>query len=133
MRVVVDTNVLVSALMSPSGLPAIVLLLAIQRQFEICVSAEVLAEYEDVLGRPELKLRSGEVDAAMRQIKAIAHVVEPARRLRISTDDADNRFYECAEAAAADYLVTGNRRHFKHDLPPTKIVDVRQFLRVLQE
>jgi uncharacterized protein len=133
MRVVVDTNVLVSALMSPSGLPAILLLLAIQRQFQIYVSAEVLAEYEDVLRRPELKLRLGEVDTAMQQIKAIAQPVAPARRLRISTDETDNRFYECAEAAAADYLVTGNRRHFKHDLPPTKIIDVRQFLRVLQE
>ena len=50
---------------------------------------------------------------------------------RISTHEPDNRFLECAEAAAADFLVTGNTRHFPKSWKTTKIVNARQFLDVL--
>jgi len=53
-RVVVDTNVLVSALLQPLGPPARVLLLARDKSIELCISAEIYAEYEEVLARPRL-------------------------------------------------------------------------------
>ena len=52
-RVVVDTNVLVSALLQPLGPPARVLLLARDKSIEVCISAEIYAEYEEVLARPD--------------------------------------------------------------------------------
>lgn len=54
-----------------------------------------------------------------------------AGRLTISRDEPDNRFYECALATRADFIITGNRKDFPKDLPPTKIVNARQFLNLL--
>jgi putative PIN family toxin of toxin-antitoxin system len=51
-RVVIDTNILVSALLQPSGLPAQVFVLALGASIQLCVSGEVYAEYEEVISRP---------------------------------------------------------------------------------
>jgi len=60
-----------------------------------------------------------------------ATLVRPANRLSESPDESDNRFYECAAAAEADYIVTGNARHFNKPYRTTRIVTVRQFLTLL--
>jgi uncharacterized protein len=132
MRVVLDTNVLVSALMKPRGIEALVLLLAFQERFELCISTAVLAEYERVLPRPELKLNPHEIQAALANIRKLARLVHSARTLKISPHESDNRFYECADAAEADYIVTGNKKHFPVGRGSTKIVAARQFLETIQ-
>ena len=58
----------------------------------------------------------------------MSRIVFPAIILKISRDDSDNRFYECAEAAEADYLITGNTADFSHDHGPCKIITPRDFL-----
>jgi predicted nucleic acid-binding protein len=60
-----------------------------------------------------------------------ATLVRPAKRLAVSPDESDNRFYECAAAAEADYIVTGNARHFNKPYRTTKIVTVRHLLTLL--
>jgi uncharacterized protein len=131
MKVVLDTNILVSALLKPGGIEALVLLFVLQGRFEICVSPAVLAEYERVLRRPELKLNVNQVETVLLNIRKLAQVVYPTAVLAVSLHESDNRFYECAQVAEADYLVTGNRRHFTRDLPPTKIVSARELLLTL--
>lgn len=59
LRLVVDTNILGSAALKPDGPQRTVLLLAITRPARLYVSEEVLAEYRDVLARPELRIRRG--------------------------------------------------------------------------
>jgi putative PIN family toxin of toxin-antitoxin system len=54
-RVVIDTNILVSALLQPSGLPAQVFVLALGGSIQLCVSGEVYAEYEEVISRPRFQ------------------------------------------------------------------------------
>lgn len=132
-RVVFDTNVIVSAVLVPSGTQASALLLALREQIAMYVSPPVLAEYDEVLRRPRLKLQPRQIEAALAAIRAIAHRVDPTHRLSVSTHESDNRFLECAEAAAADYLVTGNIRHFPHTHKRTKIVTGRQFLDILAQ
>jgi len=132
MRVVIDTNVIVSALIVPGGQEALVLLLALRRQFEMYVSPAVLAEYHDVLRRPRFKrLKTRDVEAALVNIRKVARSVHPTRTLKVSSHESDNRFYECAAAADADYLVTGNRRHFLVGYGDTKIVTSRKFLEII--
>jgi uncharacterized protein len=126
MKVVLDTNIPVSALLKPGEIEALVLLFVLQGRFEICVSA-VLAEYERVLRRPELQLNVNQLESVLLNIRKLAQVVYPTAVLAVSPHESDNRFYECAQAAEADYLVTGNRRHFTRDLPPTKIVSARNY------
>jgi predicted nucleic acid-binding protein len=81
-RVVIDTSVLVSAVISPTGPNA-------------CI------------------------------------VVKSGGRLTISSHEDDNRIYECAAAAKADYIVTENTKHFKKPYKATRIVSARQLLRLL--
>ena len=57
--------------------------------------------------------------------------MKPTSTLTISPHDSDNRFYECAEAAGADYIVTGNTRHFSKPYKNTKIITGRQLLELL--
>ena len=52
----------------------------------------------------------------------------PNQTLKISDHEEDNRFYECADAAGADYIVTSNTRHFKKSYKTTQIVNARQLL-----
>lgn len=59
-------------------------------------------------------------------------MVEPTETLTISEHSSDNRFYECADAAEADYIVTGNLKHFSKPYKTTKIINARQLLRLLQ-
>ena len=57
----------------------------------------------------------------------------PDRQLTISSHDSDNRFYECADAASADYIVTGNLKHFSKPYKNTKIITTRELLQLLED
>ena len=128
MRVVIDTNVLVSACWTPSGLEAQVASLAISGAITACVSPEILAEYRDVLSRPKLASVSDRACELLAALERAALSVEPAARVGASIDDDDNRFLECAESAGAQYLITGNLRHYPANHAVTDIVNARGFL-----
>ena len=128
LRLVVDTNIVVSAALKPDGLQRTVLLLAITKPARLYVSPAILAEYRDVLSRPELQIRTGPRQQLLQLIKKRAHSVTPARRLQITSDPGDNIFLECADAARADYLATGNTRHFPRFWKKTKVITPREFL-----
>jgi putative PIN family toxin of toxin-antitoxin system len=127
-RVVIDTNVLVSALLTSGGLPEAVIDLAISGEVQWFASESVLAEYEEVLKRPRLAIDSGKAVDAMTRIRAIVSVVSPSIRVAAASDPDDNQFLECAEAAQANYLVTGNIRHFPEVWKETRIVTPREFI-----
>jgi putative PIN family toxin of toxin-antitoxin system len=131
LRLVLDTNVVVSALLKPQGLEDQVLRLGLAGKAELCVSPAVLAEYAIVLPRPRLKLQPQEVARALDKLRQGSTVVHPAFTLKLCRHEPDNRFLECAEAAASDYLVTGNTRHFPKKYRSTKVVTARQFLELL--
>ena len=111
-RLVIDTNVVVSAALNPEGLQRTVLLLAITKPARLYVSEAVLDEYAGVLSRPRLHIRKGIRQQLLQLIKNHSHIVARSRRLEVCSDPDDNRFIECADAARADYLITGNQRHF---------------------
>jgi len=127
-RIVLDTNILVSACWKPEGLEARVAGMAATGEVVACISPAVLAEYRDVLSRAKLAAvhaRSGELLAALERN---AVVVQPVDRIVASVDDDDNRFLECAEAAGADFLITGNLRHYPATSGVTRVVNARAFL-----
>ena len=106
-----DTNVLISAALRPLGRQALVVNLVAFRAVELFVSEAVLAEYREVFSRPKFaRLPSAEVATLLALIEREATLVTPTTRLEISKHDSDNRFYECADAAQADCIVTGNAR-----------------------
>jgi putative PIN family toxin of toxin-antitoxin system len=128
-RAVVDTNILVSALLSPQGPPAQVLLMAIvEPDIRLCVSADVFAEYEEVIRRPRLHRSEAEIEAILRAVRAEAFWVKPATKVYACSDPDDDIFLECAQTADAHYLVTGNTKHFPAKWGNTQVVTARQFL-----
>src|SRR5258708_4413026 len=98
-KLVLDTNVVVSAVINDKGLEARVLDLAANRRVALYVSVPILAEYESVLSRPRFRLTKGQVREIMRLIRANSTLVRPTHTVTISPDEPDNRFLECAEAA----------------------------------
>jgi uncharacterized protein len=128
LRLVIDTNVLVSAAIKPTGLQRTVFLIAISKPARLYVSYPILQEYTEVLARPELRIRKGLRLQLLQLIKNHSHFVLPTRQLEATTDPDDNIFLECADAARADYLVTGNPKHFPRFWKKTKVVTPREFV-----
>jgi putative PIN family toxin of toxin-antitoxin system len=128
MKVVIDTNVVVSANLSDEGLPAAVLDLAASKTILMFVSPAILAEYEAVLRRPHLSLSPAAVASSLAVVRNISRLVKPTRRLAAAADETDNRFLECAISAGADYIITGNARHFPERFESIRIVTPREFL-----
>jgi putative PIN family toxin of toxin-antitoxin system len=128
LRLVVDTNILVSAALKPDGLQRTVLLLAITKPARLYVSNAILTEYQDVLSRPEFQIRKSLRQQLLDMIRKRAHLVNPVRAIQVANDPEDDKFIECADASRADYLVTGNMRHFPKFWKNTKVVTSREFL-----
>ena len=131
MRVVIDTNVFVSSLLSKEGNPRKVIDLWRFERITLCLSKEILGEYFAVLGRfglaaePEGKELVQLFEKRYNQV----FVASPATITMIKEDPADNKFLECAVAADARYIVSGDRhllslKLFKgiRILPPTEFL-----------
>ena len=131
LRLVIDTNVVISAVLKPEGIQRTVVLLALAKPARWYVSDAILSEYAVVLARPELQIRRSLRQQLLQLIKNHARVVVPSRLSQVTIDPADNVFVECADAARADYLVTGNERHFPKFWKNTKIISSREFLNII--
>jgi uncharacterized protein len=128
LRLVLDTNVLISAALTPYGLSRSVLTLATAKPSQLYVSLPILTEYRDVLARPELDIRRGLQLQLLDLIERRSRKITPTRTIQAASDPADDIFLECADEARADYLVTGNKRHFPRFWKATKIVSAREFV-----
>jgi putative PIN family toxin of toxin-antitoxin system len=131
LRLVLDTNVVVSAALKPDGLQRTIVLLALTKPARWYVTEEILTEYQDVLSRPELRIRKGLRQQLLQLIRNGTHTVAPARALQIASDPGDDKFLECADTARADYLVTGNQKHFPPFWKKTKVISSREFITLI--
>jgi putative PIN family toxin of toxin-antitoxin system len=131
LRLVIDANVVVSAALKTEGLQRTVVLLAMARPVRWYVSDAIVSAYALVLARPELKIRKSLRQQLLQLIKNHAYSVSPSHLAQITADPADNIFVECADPARADYLVTGNQRHFPKFWKNTKIITSSEFLTVI--
>jgi uncharacterized protein len=127
-RLVLDTNIVISAALKPKGLQRTVFTLAITKPAQLYVSAVILEEYSEILARPQLRIPKGVRLQTIQFIKNHGHIVTPSRQLNVCADPEDNIFLECADAARADYLVTGNTRHYPAFWKSTKIITARELL-----
>jgi putative PIN family toxin of toxin-antitoxin system len=131
LRLVIDTNIIVSSALKPEGLERTVFLLAITKPARLYVSAAIVAEYGEVLARPKLKIRKGLRQQILQLIRRRSYAVTPSHALQVTRDPDDNKFVECADAARADYLVTGNQRHFPRFWKRTKVITSREFISIV--
>jgi len=127
-RVVLDTNVIVSGLLVSDGLPAAILDLTLQSKVRAALSQPILAEMKRVLRRPSFDFEPRRIGSFLALFKSRAKLVSPSRTLDVCRKDpSDNRFLECAEAAKAEFLITGNKVHFPLRYRNTTVVTPREF------
>lgn len=112
-RVVLDTNILVSALLQPQGFPARAFLITLAgTTAQLCVSGDIYAEYEEVIRRPKFDRSEIVIAFALGAIRKNGFWVRPSEKATGCSDPDDNIFLECAQAACAHYIVTGNPKDF---------------------
>jgi putative PIN family toxin of toxin-antitoxin system len=134
LKAVYDTNIIISAALSPSGIPSSLLALAVDGTVQLYVSPVILEEDTDVLHRPKFELSEQVITGLMRRITEATVLVHPTRTISASPDESDNRFLECAQEAGAGYVVTGNKRHFPFpEFEGINIVSPAEFVRILME
>ena len=112
MRIVLDTNILVSAFLSPRSKPARILRLVLQGDIEIVCSEAILAEYEEVLMRPKFKIDTASIYIVLDAIRSKGLTAPSLAKALNLPDKGDEPFLEAALAADADFLITGNTKHF---------------------
>ena len=132
-RVVLDTNIIVSALLQPLGPPAEVFLLAVGNAVQMSVSGSIFAEYEEVIRRPRFRRTEETIRSALETIREKACWVRTVDPVRVCSDPDDDIFLECCQASRAAYLVTGNVKDFPLRWLGTEVVTPRRFLEILAE
>jgi len=131
LRVVLDTNIIVSGLLHRKGAPAAVLDGATSKRFRCFVSESLLDEYRDVLARGYLRLDQDRAARFIKAIRKVAILVVPRKKVAVTRDPDDDRVMECALEAKADFIVTGNIRDFPTQFHGIRVVTPRDFLFIL--
>jgi len=126
--VVLDTNVVVSGHLKDEGHERFVLDLALARKLRLLLSSEILEEYRGVLSREKFGIARKRLESSLELIGKAGEMVQPSHRVTAAKDPDDNKFLECAEEGKADYLVTGNKRHFPAQWRGTRVVNARELL-----
>jgi putative PIN family toxin of toxin-antitoxin system len=131
LKLVIDTNVVISSLLKPESNPALIMSLILRGDCTLCVTEAIFVEYEEVLGRGKFKKLDqagvGEFLATLR--KRASWVVPKVTIDDVTKDPDDNAFLECALESKADFLITGNIHHFpEKKFRHTSIVTPSEFV-----
>jgi len=110
-HVVLDTNILVSALLSRDGNPAKIYRMFLAKAFILVYCTAIFEEYRDVLYRPRLQIPLADADIVMASICQYGKEVCTVQSANFMVDEDDRVFYDTARYTGA-YLVTGNTKHY---------------------
>lgn len=134
MVIVLDTNVLVSGLISSHGPPAIILDRILSKEICIAYDTRILSEYEEVLSRPKFSIKFEEMDAILEDLESSGIEVFPPPLPQTLPDPSDQKFLEVALASEAQALITGNLKDFPPKLRHGVLVqNPRSFMDTLRK
>ena len=125
MKIIFDTNVLVSALLNTNGTPAKILSLILNMKVKIAYDNRILFEYIDVISRENFGFNEEIISGLINFIKDTGEYTSADPLNTKFSDESDKKFYEVFKTANADYLITGNKKHFPKD---KGIISPREFL-----
>jgi uncharacterized protein len=125
MKIVLDTNVLVSGLLNPDGNPAIILSLIINGKIKILYDNRIVSEYIDVLNRKKFGFKPAWIKPIIDFIQNEGEFIAANPISKIFNDEDDKKFYEVAKTGEADFILTGNINHFPKE---EQIVTPSQFI-----
>lgn len=133
MKVVVDTNVLVSGLLSPYGPPGEIVRMIAVGTLSVCYDSRLVTEYSQVLRRPKFPFSQEHLAAFLDQMRAGGVIAASDPLPTRLPDEDDEPFLEVALAAKAECLITGNLKHFpsaaRHGVPVLSPGDFLDFYR----
>jgi uncharacterized protein len=112
LRVVLDTNVLISAFLKPASKPSRILRLIIQGDLRIVINDQILAEYMEVASRPIFQLDGDKVLSVLDYLRSVAIRAPSLPIVPNLPDPGDEPFLEAALSTKADFLITGNKKHY---------------------
>jgi len=124
---VIDTNVIVSALLNTNGLPAKILQLVFESKIKLICDKRIFAEYRNVLSREKFHFDNGLIFYLLSFVEAEAMFVDAVPQNIMFNDQDDKKFYEVFKTAQADFLITGNIKHFPKE---KAIVTPSEFLQI---
>jgi putative PIN family toxin of toxin-antitoxin system len=132
MKILIDTNVLISAVLKDKDPEAVIVFVVEQPDFEWLISPEILSEYKAVLGRPKFGLPVIVYTQWMTLLDSVTTLVDVDLAFEFPRDQSDAKFLACALAANAEYFVTGDRDFSQaQKLVNTTILSVAQFKKLI--
>ena len=113
-KLVLDTNVIISAALSDKGNPSIIFKLIYDGKLHLCYNAQILSEYTDVLSRAKFSFSQEKQKNFLDKIVEIGIVVNTASSDTQLPDESDRVFYDTAKACKG-ILITGNTKHYPNE------------------
>ena len=134
MLIVLDTNVLVSALITPFGNAARILDMVIRGDLRLLYDDRIISEFREVLLRPKFSFAPGDVEALLDYFETDGVKITPSLINEPLVAKDDIPFLEVAISGKADVLITGNKRHFQiKSKRSLKIMNPDEFLKILKQ
>ena len=134
MKIVLDTNVLVSGLLRPYSIPGEIVLKVSQGDLLLCYDVRILGEYDEVLRRRHFPFNTAIINLLLDQIKVGGYLVAGSSLSKRLPDPSDEIFLEIAIAGQAQYLVTGNLKDFPADKRQgMNVVSPADFLKIYRK
>jgi putative PIN family toxin of toxin-antitoxin system len=127
MKIVLDTNIIVSAFINPKGIPGEIISLLLSKKIIICYDNKIFSEYVEVLKKSKFNFDNILVDEFLDFVKDNGEyiIAEPQR---VKFDDEDDKvFYDVYKSSDANYIITGNKKHFpkeKNIITPREYIEL---------
>lgn len=136
-KVVVDTNVVISSAVSIDGNPALIFEMLLLEKIINYITQEIIDEVKEVIKRPRIakKLSLVEQEFIIKNFENFSKKIKPIEKLDIIKDDPDdNKFLECAIAASAEYIISGDKHLLiLKQFRDIKVVSPAEFVRIINK
>jgi putative PIN family toxin of toxin-antitoxin system len=127
MKIVLDTNIIVSAFINPKGIPGEIISLLLSKKIILCYDNKILSEYIAVLKKSKFNFDNILIDEFLNFIKDNGeYIIAEPQRVKFDDED-DKAFYDVYKSSDANYIITGNKRHFpkeKNIITPKEYIEL---------
>jgi putative PIN family toxin of toxin-antitoxin system len=124
MKIILDTNIIVSAFLNPEGIPGEIISMILSNKIKMCYDNKIFSEYAEVLTRAKFNFNRELVNDFLEFIKIYGEYVLAEPQNIPFTDEDDKIFYDALKSSDANYIITGNKKHYPKD---KRIVSPREF------
>jgi putative PIN family toxin of toxin-antitoxin system len=125
MKIVLDTNIIVSAFINPKGTPGEIISLILAKKITICYDNKIFSEYMEILKNSKFNFDNILVDEFLDFIKENGeYIIAVPQKIKFSDED-DKMFYDVYKSSDAYYIITGNKKHFPNE---KNIITPREYI-----